>query len=520
MRSWLIKSVVFGLLIILIAIPTEKKKDASSAKAASLSAYPSFCLGGWENPNNASGMPEVQPGDDSFSNANSAVLDQKAAQMFCGYFQSVDKSYEPTQVTLRFSWKMEFQNQVAPTNPTDTDTDSKKWSDVLSGQSSTTSTASSTTPIETPPLISTSTEINATSSASTTPPVSDLPQNSSSSPVMTGPSTTPSFPTSTDTATSTAPVFSSTPSAMEKQINDWFGFFVKKVLAQTINPSADFLDIIYSLDGKNLQSIARINEGNWKNLTVTIPISSWDDISKLQIQLSPIPTVDMPKIYLDGMWLDVNYNHSIIDSIKDEANAVLDATKQAGDAVSAAMDTIANGLTDAVNSVLKPNTAEIVAPNAQNSENTDHPKPRLSFAIQNSLPVYIKELPWKPTTESKDEKGQTNSVPPPNIASAGDPNSFAVNGTCAKEYFTVLLFRNQDDYANDPSTAIFNKAFRCANGNFNQTFTDQDFPSNLPDGNYYLVTGDQGTRGTWQPHSLIQIITINRNNSVTSSTTP
>lgn len=474
MRNRTAKFLVFILLLLLIALPTEKK-DRTSAKAATLAAYPSFCLGGWENPANASGEPNLLSGNDSFSDSNSAILNQKAAQVFCGYFQAADKSYEPTRVILKFSWKMDFgkepiQNQINPAIP---DADSQAWSEIIASPIESTSTAPITE------SVTTSTEPVATSTETVPLPV---------------PEPTP-IPESIP-APAPLPETTSSPSAL---------FFINKAFAQTLGNSPDFLEVIYSLDGRDLQSLTKVNENNWKNKTVNIPISSWDDIGKLQIQLNPLPAVDMPKIYLDGMWLEVEYDHSILDSLRDGASAVLDATEKAGEAVSDTMDIVANKVSEAVNSILESDPVNV----AEEQKIAEEPaKPKLSFKVGNILQAQTKDLPWIRERDRKIKLKDNLDIP--EIIEENNGSSIKIDGSCTETNYTILLFADKDGYLKDPSSAIFNRAEKCVNGSFSRTLTDKDFPPNIADGSYYLITADQPSNGPWRPHSEIKIININR----------
>lgn len=74
-------------------------------------------------------------------------------------------------------------------------------------------------------------------------------------------------------------------------------------------PPAAFLQISYSLDGINWNSLAKIGFDNWQDLELEIPVTNWDDLINLQISIQTLPTVDLlPDIYLDGMSLEVTYN--------------------------------------------------------------------------------------------------------------------------------------------------------------------------------------------------------------------
>lgn len=80
---------------------------ALKGKATIVNFYPETCLGGWENPSNASGQPSVSSeaqGSD-FTRDNSAFLRNRTAQMFCGDFGGeVPTDTVPRKFTVRFSW--------------------------------------------------------------------------------------------------------------------------------------------------------------------------------------------------------------------------------------------------------------------------------------------------------------------------------------------------------------------------------------------------------------------------------
>src|SRR4030042_6172975 len=55
-------------------------------RAEKASFYPTSCLGGWQNPQNAEGKPDLDegaPGED-FNSKNSAVLQNAISELYCG----------------------------------------------------------------------------------------------------------------------------------------------------------------------------------------------------------------------------------------------------------------------------------------------------------------------------------------------------------------------------------------------------------------------------------------------------
>lgn len=84
-----------------------------------------------------------------------------------------------------------------------------------------------------------------------------------------------------------------------------------------------------------------------------------------------------------------------------------------------------------------------------------------------------------------------------------------VSGVCSDAYFVVLLFKNQNDYADDPASYIVNRAYPCVAGTY--SYSISELPYGLKDGNYYLLVGEQGERGAWKPITGLTEITINNN---------
>ena len=70
----------------------------------------------------------------------------------------------------------------------------------------------------------------------------------------------------------------------------------------------DFLEVFYTIDGQNWQSLGRVNKDNFKNLELEVPIVSWEELGKLQISVAGIFTTDAgQKVYLDGMRIETEF---------------------------------------------------------------------------------------------------------------------------------------------------------------------------------------------------------------------
>lgn len=77
-------------------------------KAEIATFYPTSCLGGWNNPSNAEGEPQVKSNDteSDFTIENSAVLPATTnADIYCGSFVgSVEQNTKPTKILVSLSW--------------------------------------------------------------------------------------------------------------------------------------------------------------------------------------------------------------------------------------------------------------------------------------------------------------------------------------------------------------------------------------------------------------------------------
>jgi len=74
-------------------------------------------------------------------------------------------------------------------------------------------------------------------------------------------------------------------------------------------PDENFLEVSYSTDGANWIALAKINQANWQNFTISLPIANWDDLKKLQVKVAGIPTslARLPSVLLDGMFVEAQY---------------------------------------------------------------------------------------------------------------------------------------------------------------------------------------------------------------------
>lgn len=341
-----------------------------SGKANVAYFYPNNCLGGWENPQNAQGQPEVEPDAqaESFNANNSAVLRNAVAQIFCGDFQvDAPADSQPKRVLLKLSWLI--KNPMLEENPIATSTDVLIPEFPLASPEATSTEIiisptpeASSTPEEiseatpslepsatvttepTPTLESTITptpisfwkkiflpvsaqEVSVTptpepTSELTPAPTIELTPTPTPEPTITptpNPTPEPTLTPTSSVAESIAPSNSPLEQTAELVSEPTAALQESEIATPTSEPTeeatpeppATFLQISYTLDGSNWNQLAKINSDNWQNLEMEIPITSWDDLVNLQISIQTLPTVDsLPDIYLDGLWLEVEYEQA------------------------------------------------------------------------------------------------------------------------------------------------------------------------------------------------------------------
>ncbi len=235
-------------------------------------------------------------------------------------------------------------------------------------------------------------------------------------------------------------------------------------------------------------------------------------MSQLQVALNPELSFDLPTVYLDSMWLEVQYDHTILDTVKEGMATAADTAQTATEAVGNMINTAIVAVADKVTNAISP---EAVSQQASIIKAVEPEKPEFNFGVHGDISVPMKVMPWVKTTEQKEGKGD-EVIRFPSLSLNPTGNSFHISGSCAKPYFVVLVFANQNDYIDDPSRAIINRANPCVNGAYAYELRSEDFPKNLPDGTYYVIAGEEGARESWRPHASMYAISINRTATTTT----
>lgn len=258
--------------------------------AAAIKLYPTTCLGGWENPKNAEGVPDlpIKSSPDHFNDRNSAVLRNSLAQIFCADFTNTfPPDAFPKKMYLRFSWTTiapPAGAHVLEIPKVSAETPSALPAEPVAATEAS-STASSTISVT-----STSGKKTVTDSK----PVSFFEKllNVAFAESASG---TPTLASTTSVQQQDGYVSAPLPPKEESVLLE------EKPKLE----GADFLQVLYTLDGQNWKQLGMVTRENLADLSFQVPISDDETLSRFQVSIQNVISLDNPPvIYLDGMWLE------------------------------------------------------------------------------------------------------------------------------------------------------------------------------------------------------------------------
>lgn len=360
-----------------------------ATKADTIVFYPNSCLGGWRNSENAKGEPDINEGAliEEFNENNSAVLENAISQIFCGDFggEAIPDS-EIKKVSLKLSLALKIGNaeqsdnfSIPPFETTSTpeiinattseETNIPSINPFIKPEERTSSTA------EVPELNSESEQIPLQQSVeppaieNQTAPAIENPVPENPAPENPAPVDAPASgqqsnnffwdkiirvvfaeevtPESQEIITSiqnepsaiSAPILDNSVSSTEllpiEEITTSSQDEIAsgtEIISPVITPEVQnpFLEVFFTLDGENWQSLGKIGQENWEGLILEIPVNSWENVSKIQIKIESLsPVESLPVVYLDGMRLEVEYKE--INSTQEGSMGVLSTVFDDGD---------------------------------------------------------------------------------------------------------------------------------------------------------------------------------------------
>jgi hypothetical protein len=291
--------------------------------------YPSTCLGNWENVQHALGHPEL--GEESFYGQfdaeNSARLTGSGSHIFCANFKSEqdidfnNKRIKQARLTLSLAY---VPPQASSSVEEAVDELRKVLEDPPLPAVSSTETEAPVTEPEPAPASSTEKNTEESSAPPETAPSGEILPGESSNATPADPVPAPAQPQGGEpsawlrwirtafaqtTTIEEAPASSTDAATTTLEIP----FDIDPESLETGDPAApseqiltDLLELSYSVDGTTWQLISEIVAKDAERVTFSLPIHSWEDIAKLQIDLKGLLAGgEVPLILLDGMELEV-----------------------------------------------------------------------------------------------------------------------------------------------------------------------------------------------------------------------
>ena len=347
MRIVSLKSLALWIAIGIIIIALVASFYPFAARANVYHLYASACLGGWENTHLATGLPQTSKNGETpaLTSDNSARLNAGTlARIYCGGFTGdILADTIPTRILARFSWAMEYpglQIEEPPTPQAEPSIDEDLMQEVntlLEGmilepppppppqEHQAAQDVYETVVQEPKPQIEEQTESPVTpetfESASNIP----APQTESDTPAL---NPFEAIPRNEEQVIETIETQNE---SLENELSTETPATISTEEVPTITSTEaptneiayGLLEVTYTLDGVEWKRLGFVRANEFHNKYFEIPIeeaSDWKDISKIQISVQGVPTLDSiaPTIYLDAIWLEVEYQKSTEDKLGED----------------------------------------------------------------------------------------------------------------------------------------------------------------------------------------------------------
>ncbi len=364
--SWTKIGILVGVLVLALIAFFVSQEAFITAEVTDF--YPSTCLGSWQDPEKAQGEPETfRFPEKELNNDNSAYLDKAEGDIYCGQFLPGDYvgEGEIKGVGLTLVWNVQGLPELVLPEPTVTpETTSTPNAD----EDIPTSEGAVIKDVIEAPTERTKEESSNGDSAKEEPATPPSSLNRFLVPLVLAQSEEPSAPASTvepaPVQATEPPVISNpepinepvvgAPKETEVEKNPPINEELKNENGEEIKPEEvkigevlaepvteiiheapkvvdeSFLRISYSLDGQEWKEISKIGAANWFHYTMPLPINSWEDLRKAQFRIEGIENSleTFPEIYLDGMFLEVQYEKPPIVEIFETAEVVQEPVRE------------------------------------------------------------------------------------------------------------------------------------------------------------------------------------------------
>lgn len=471
------RRIIGGAVILTLAVAMFLGNIFTSRGPVEASAdtyYPTFCLGGWENPKLASEKPVINPKDlGAFTPQNSAFLaEDVSAQIFCGYFPVVGRDKLPLSARVSFSWLFVGEPippvEEVPVAPEEEAVPPEEGASPAEGEPL-------PNPEESGDVLGEETSVTPEADPASTPEPSQESESTpteSSSESSGGGESSDGGSEGGDSSGGDSGGDSGGgggdggggDSGASAYLSKTLALFLKSrasyALAEGSFSANDLLEVSYSFDGVRWTSAGRVGKDNWRDFAIQIPATSWQELQNLQVMVTALPSIDKrPAIYLESMQLRVSVDRTF--------------TELAGDSIAAVGDVFEGLFTPPAPVPVPVAAPAYVAPPAKEK--------RLSFRVAGS-PI---------------DSLMGRNLPTPDVSASGDGLSLTVKGKCSKPYFVVMTYRSREDFLERPRQFASNYAGKCEGGSF--SYDMEHLPVDTPEDVYYLVVGEQDDEHPWQP---------------------
>ncbi len=311
----------FCLSVVILIVGIFLLRNAGNANAQISSFYPASCLGGWKNTDKAVGAPDVTDGDaNNYNDSNSASISNAVGQIFCGEFTGeIPIDAFQKKIILKFSWATPGEPVIA------------EESDAPESEENISESEEEIAP-EIPEEIPITEE--------TPEPVADEPAVMEQEVLPTEEEPAEELPASEEVSFLNKLFFSRVHAQEVDASEENSTETTEEISAENINgttseipedttletettTTAALLKVLYTLDGSNWSTIGYVSDIT-NDVSFEMPMDIFTtitDLERVQIAIHTLPTFDdMPTIYLDSVWLEVEYESLPIEADLNEDN--------------------------------------------------------------------------------------------------------------------------------------------------------------------------------------------------------
>ena len=314
MRIASLKSLALWIIIGIIIVALIASFYAFTAQANVYHLYASACLGGWENTHLATGLPQASKNGEApvLAGDNSARLNAGTlARIYCGGFTGdILADTIPTKILARFSWAIEYPRLQIEEPPTPQAVPPIN-EDLMQEVNALLEEMVSETSISSPPQ-----EYPTTQDVYESAVQEPKPQIEDPAPAPNPFEAIPRNEEQVQVTEETETQNESLQNELTPETPTTISAEEVSTIISTDAPANEIpyglLEVTYTLDGVEWKRLGFVRANEFHNKYFEIPIeeaSDWKDISKIQISVQGVPTLDSlaPTIYLDAIWLEVEY---------------------------------------------------------------------------------------------------------------------------------------------------------------------------------------------------------------------